>query len=67
MARTVPTQSSLFAHSAEKVEGEAQGDEAAITAFLKDVDKGPSGSHVVKLDKEERDLVVDESGFHVRH
>ncbi|TPX11417.1 uncharacterized protein E0L32_007836 [Thyridium curvatum] len=50
-----------------KVEGEAQGDEAAITAFLKDVDKGPSGSHVVKLDKEERDLVVDESGFHVRH
>ncbi|TLS29628.1 hypothetical protein PpBr36_00410 [Pyricularia pennisetigena] len=48
-----------------KVEGEAQGDEKALDAFLKDVDKGPKGAHVVKLDKEDRDVVQGEAGFDV--
>ncbi|KAK4162060.1 Acylphosphatase-like domain-containing protein [Cladorrhinum sp. PSN259] len=49
-----------------KVEGEAQGDETSITQFLKDVDKGPRGSKVVKLDQEEREVVDGEEGFEVR-
>ncbi|TLD23172.1 hypothetical protein PspLS_07347, partial [Pyricularia sp. CBS 133598] len=48
-----------------KVEGEAQGNEQTLDAFLKDVDKGPKGAHVVKLDKEDRDLVQGEIGFEV--
>ena len=49
-----------------QVEGEAQGDEEAIAAFLKDVDKGPRHAHVVKLDKEDRDAVEGETAFEVR-
>ncbi|KAK3383362.1 Acylphosphatase-like domain-containing protein [Lasiosphaeria ovina] len=49
-----------------KVEGEAQGAEDAISSFLKDVDNGPSHAHVVRLDREERDVVEDEAGFEVR-
>ncbi|KAK4218717.1 Acylphosphatase-like domain-containing protein [Rhypophila decipiens] len=49
-----------------KVEGEAQGEETGIKDFLKDVDKGPRGAHVVRLDKEDRDVVEGENGFHVR-
>ncbi|KAK3317904.1 Acylphosphatase-like domain-containing protein [Apodospora peruviana] len=49
-----------------KVEGEAQGDEAAIKSFLKEVDKGPSHSHVVRLDQEDRDVVENETDFEVR-
>jgi hypothetical protein len=35
--------------------------------FLQAVDKGPRHAHVVKLDKEGRDLVEDESAFEIRH
>lgn len=49
-----------------QVEGEAQGEEDAITAFLKDVDKGPSHAHVVKLEKQDRDVVEGEKDFEVR-
>ncbi|KAH8775522.1 Acylphosphatase-like domain-containing protein [Diaporthe sp. PMI_573] len=50
-----------------KVEGEAQGDDDVLQTFLKDVDTGPPGSKVVKLDKEDRDVVEGETGFEVRH
>ncbi|EJT81871.1 acylphosphatase [Gaeumannomyces tritici R3-111a-1] len=50
-----------------KVEGEAQGEEAALSVFLKDVDKGPRGAHVARLDKEDRDVVDGEAGFEIRH
>ncbi|POS70047.1 acylphosphatase [Diaporthe helianthi] len=49
------------------VEGEAQGNEDVLQTFLKDVDTGPPGSKVVKLDKEDRDVVDGETGFEVRH
>ncbi|KAK3362912.1 acylphosphatase [Lasiosphaeria hispida] len=49
-----------------KVEGEAQGDEEVIKKFLRDVDNGPRHAHVVKLDKEDRDLVDEETAFEVR-
>ncbi|KAK3995465.1 acylphosphatase [Cladorrhinum sp. PSN332] len=51
-----------------KVEGEAQGEDAAVAQFLKDVDKGPRGSKVVKLDKEDREAVAEggEDGFEIR-
>ncbi|KAJ2902564.1 acylphosphatase [Zalerion maritima] len=50
----------------EKVEGEAQGKDQAIKKFLKAVDDGPKHAHVVKLDKEDRDLVEDETDFEIR-
>jgi hypothetical protein len=34
---------------------------------LKDVDNGPRHAKVVRLDKEERDLLEGEAGFEVRH
>jgi len=49
-----------------QVEGEAQGDEASLKEFLKDVDKGPRHSHVVRLDKEDRDVIDGETDFLVR-
>ncbi|KAH8884008.1 Acylphosphatase [Thozetella sp. PMI_491] len=49
-----------------KVEGEAQGDDAAIASFLKEVDNGPRSAKVVKLDKEDRDVVDEEKDFQVR-
>ena len=49
-----------------KVEGEAQGDPSSLAEFLKDVDSGPRGSHVVKLDKEDREVVEGEAGFEIR-
>ena len=36
-----------------KVTGEAQGSEDSIKSFLKEINKGPSAAHVVKVDKEE--------------
>jgi acylphosphatase len=50
-----------------QVEGEAQGEEDAIAAFLKHVDKGPRHAHVVKLDKEDREVVEGETEFEIRH
>ncbi|KAK4158162.1 armadillo-type protein [Chaetomidium leptoderma] len=49
-----------------KVEGEAQGEEDAITAFLKHVDHGPRHSHVVRLDREDREVVEGETEFEIR-
>ncbi|VBB72845.1 Putative acylphosphatase [Podospora comata] len=49
-----------------KVEGEAQGAEDTLSKFLKEVDKGPRGSQVVKLDKEDRGVVEGEEGFEIR-
>ncbi|KAH6854445.1 Acylphosphatase-like domain-containing protein [Chaetomium sp. MPI-CAGE-AT-0009] len=49
-----------------KVEGEAQGEEEAITAFLKHVDNGPRHAHVVRLDKEDREVVEGEVEFEIR-
>lgn len=56
-----------YSNTATKVEGEAQGDDDVIQTFLKDVDTGPPGSKVVKLDTEDRDVVEGETGFEVRH
>ncbi|KAL2213968.1 acylphosphatase [Sarocladium strictum] len=50
-----------------KVEGEAQGDEDAISKFLKAVDDGPSHAKVVQLTKEDRDVVDGESSFDIKH
>ncbi|ROW11582.1 hypothetical protein VMCG_01314 [Cytospora schulzeri] len=50
-----------------KVEGEAQGEDSIIKTFLKDVDAGPRGAKVVKLDTEDRDVLDGETGFEVRH
>ena len=52
---------------APKVEGEAQGNDDVLQKFLKDVDTGPPGSKVVKLDTEDRDVAEGETGFEVRH
>ncbi|KAJ2979608.1 hypothetical protein NUW58_g7157 [Xylaria curta] len=50
----------------EKVEGEAQGTPDAIKQFLKAIDQGPRHARVVKLDKENRELIEGESQFEVR-
>jgi hypothetical protein len=50
-----------------QVEGEAQGSEDGIRALLKDLDRGPTHAHVVKLEKQEIDVVEGEEGFEVRH
>ncbi len=44
----------------------AQGDEEALSKLMKDVDAGPRSAKVVKLDKEDRDVIECESGFEVR-
>ncbi|KAI1209099.1 Acylphosphatase [Annulohypoxylon truncatum] len=49
-----------------KVEGEAQGDEDSIKSFLKELDRGPTHAHVVRLDKEARDVQEGEARFEVR-
>ncbi|KAL1838304.1 hypothetical protein VTJ49DRAFT_2816 [Mycothermus thermophilus] len=50
----------------DKVEGEAQGEEANVKEFLRHVDKGPKHAHVCKLEKEEREVVEGEEGFEIR-
>jgi len=49
-----------------KVEGEAQGHPDAIKQFLKAIDRGPRYARVVKLDKEDRELIEGEIQFEVR-
>jgi acylphosphatase len=56
----------VFTKPASQVEGEAQGEDSAITTFLKEIDKGPKHAHVVKLDKEEREAVEGEADFEIR-
>lgn len=50
-----------------QVEGEAQGSEDGIQALLKDLDRGPTHAHVVKLEMREIDVVEEEEGFEIRH
>lgn len=38
-----------------------------MSKLLKDIDKGPTHAKVVKLEKEDKDLVDGEEGFEVRH
>lgn len=56
----------LAAADTLKVAGEAQGKDEDIKKLLKDLDKGPSAAHVVKLEKQELDLKEGESSFEVR-
>ncbi|KAA8899653.1 acylphosphatase [Sphaerosporella brunnea] len=49
--------------SGTAVEGEAQGPEDRLKEFLKAVDKGPPGSHVVRLDQKAIPLKESEEGF----
>ncbi|CAI4217043.1 unnamed protein product [Parascedosporium putredinis] len=49
-----------------KVDGEAQGSENDIQTLLKHLNDGPKHALVVKLDKEERDVVENESAFEIR-
>jgi acylphosphatase len=49
--------------SGAAVEGEAQGAEEGLKVFLKAVDKGPPGSHVVRLDQREIPVKEGEEGF----
>jgi acylphosphatase len=48
------------------VEGECQGEDEAVQKLLKDVDNGPKHAKVVRLDKEDREVVEDETSFEVR-
>lgn len=59
----VPNLNSLPPKNKKKVQGEAQGPEAAITILLKELNKGPRAAHVVKLEKQEIDLLKGEEGF----
>ncbi|RPA89235.1 Acylphosphatase, partial [Choiromyces venosus 120613-1] len=45
-----------------KVEGEVQGAESEVEGFLKDLDRGPAGARVVRLDRSVRDVVEGEKG-----
>lgn len=38
-----------------------------MTKFAKDLDSGPRGSSVTKVEKENRDVVQGENAFEVRH
>ncbi|EPE28330.1 Acylphosphatase/BLUF [Glarea lozoyensis ATCC 20868] len=49
-----------------KVEGEVQGSEEDVQKLLKDIDKGPTHAHVVRVDKSDLDPVDGESKFEVR-
>lgn len=49
-----------------QVEGEAQGEEENVKKLLKDVDRGPPHARVVKLEKNEIELVDGETTFEVR-
>lgn len=48
------------------MEGEAQGEEGDIEKLLKDLDRGPSHSEVVKVEREEVDVKEGESAFMVK-
>ncbi|KAF8846565.1 Acylphosphatase [Acephala macrosclerotiorum] len=50
----------------KKVEGEAQGEDDVLSKFMKDVNKGPTHSHVVKVEKKELDVIDGETEFEVR-
>ena len=39
-----------------QVAGQAQGTQQSLAAFFKSLNDGPRAAHVVKLEKEERDV-----------
>jgi len=45
------------------VQGEVQGPADAVETFLKAVDKGPPGAHVVRLDRKDVKVTDGEVGF----
>ncbi|CAK7198636.1 hypothetical protein SEUCBS139899_001300 [Sporothrix eucalyptigena] len=49
-----------------KVEGEVQGDETAIATMMQKLDRGPSSAKVVRLDKEDREVVEGDAEFQIR-
>ncbi|CAK7214392.1 hypothetical protein SCUCBS95973_002131 [Sporothrix curviconia] len=49
-----------------KVEGEVQGEEADVATLLQRLDRGPPMAHVVRFDKEDREVVEGEASFEVR-
>jgi acylphosphatase len=49
------------------VEGEAQGDAAAVDRFLMWCQRGPAAARVDDLVVTERAPIADERGFHVRY
>ncbi|KAJ4396933.1 hypothetical protein N0V93_001155 [Gnomoniopsis smithogilvyi] len=49
------------------VEGEAQGGEREMAKFLKDIEKGPRGASVKKVEQEDREVATAEAAFEVRH
>lgn len=49
-----------------QVEGEAQGTKDSIQSLLKDLDNGPRMANVVKVEKEEKEIVEGEKAFEVR-
>lgn len=50
----------------EKVEGEAQGKKEALDEFLKAINDGPHQAHVVKVEKEDREVIENETEFEIR-
>ncbi|KAJ5125777.1 hypothetical protein N7448_005091 [Penicillium atrosanguineum] len=48
-----------------RVEGEVQGDQAAMKKFLQEIDKGPRMSHVVKVEKKNMEPHEREDSFEV--
>ncbi|CAN8099814.1 unnamed protein product [Discula destructiva] len=49
------------------VEGEAQGGDREMGKFLKDIDRGPRGASVKKVEQEDREVVAGEAAFEIRH
>ena len=49
-----------------KVEGEAQGDEESLQKLLKDLNRGPSLAHVVKVEKSEQEVKEGEHSFEAK-
>ncbi|CAK7271865.1 hypothetical protein SEPCBS57363_004840 [Sporothrix epigloea] len=49
-----------------KVEGEVQGEDADVKTLLQQLDRGPPSAHVVRFDKEDREVVDNETAFDVR-
>lgn len=52
--------------AASQVEGEIQGPEEILTQFFKDINMGPRGSRVDKLETEARETLQDEKHFEIR-
>lgn len=49
-----------------EVEGEVQGDDDSVQKLLRDVARGPSMAHVVKVDKTDKEVEEGETSFEVK-